>query len=40
MFAVNAETQEQEQLRLAVLAATINWKVVERFKYKFGYEEA
>lgn len=40
MFAVNAETQEQEQLRLAVLAATINWKVVERFKHKFGYEEA
>ncbi len=40
MFAVNAETQEQEQLRKAVLAATINWKVVERFTRKFGYDHA
>ena len=37
---VDQETIEQEQLRKAVLASTINWKVVERFKAKFGYESA
>ena len=35
---VDQETQEQEQLKLAVLASTINWKVVERFKNKFKYD--
>ena len=37
---IDQETQEQELLRKAVLASTINWKVVERFKAKFGYAEA
>ena len=37
---VDQETIEQEQLRKAVLPSTINWKVVERFKAKFGYESA
>jgi len=37
---VDQESTEQEQLRKAVLAATINWKVVERYRHKFGYEHA
>ena len=38
MFGV--ETQEERQLKLAVLASTINWKVVERYTRKFGYDHA
>jgi hypothetical protein len=37
---VDQETLDQEQIRKAVLASTINWKVVERFKAKFGYTHA
>ena len=31
---------EKEQVKLAILASTINWKVVERFTRKFQYGEA
>ena len=36
MFVGN-DTLEQEQLKMAVIASTINWKVMERFKNKFKY---
>lgn len=31
---------EKEQTKLAILASTINWKVVERFTRKFQYDSA